>query len=43
MKALKYLFAILCLTAASCTDDIVEPAVEDDKEPIPIGTPPPNP
>jgi len=41
MKAFKYLLAIMALGLASCADDIVEPHSEDDKEPIPIGNPPP--
>jgi hypothetical protein len=42
MKTLKYLLAMFALVAASCTDE-VQPRTEEEKEPIPIGNPPPNP
>lgn len=41
MKTFKYLLAIFALVMASCGDEIVQPRSEDDKEPIPIGDPPP--
>ncbi|HEY8512770.1 MAG TPA: hypothetical protein VIL31_12510 [Cyclobacteriaceae bacterium] len=42
MRSWKYLLAILALGLASCADEVIQPRTEPDKEPVPIGNPPPN-
>ncbi|HLT79547.1 MAG TPA: hypothetical protein VKZ86_00865 [Cyclobacteriaceae bacterium] len=41
MRSFKYLLALVALGLASCADDVIQPRSEDEKEPIPIGAPPP--